>query len=407
LANLRAKRRALLPWVFACATVGLLAAEDAAAQNNTSSGWWPFGQSSSAASGQDKQLDDSISLKTQGKAGVELYVALANFYVVSGKFPEAEAQYQEAMKKAPSDIRVLLGYAKLKDQMNRPQEAQKLYQTALEKHPKQPSVHNDLAVHYVRYGMLREAIESGQHAVELSPREPRYRNNLAAILVEAGYPQEAFKQLRAVYDEPIAHYDLGFLLNKRGIKAAALQEFTIALQLNPGMTLARQWVERLSRERAEGSHTIVGTLPPQGQVPAAVATNPSYGRDEPPPPPTAPLPPQYGAPPQYANPPQPPAQVQYPDQVQYPVPPRNQPQYVAPQNARPQYSGPQYQNPGPPAGNPAPVVAGPDPQAPGGRGNPPPADDSGTLRRLPPVDDPNRDAQGPEGVAPNPPDWRR
>ena len=75
-------------------------------------------------------------------------------------------------------------------------------------------------------------------------------------------PQEAYKQLREIYDEPIAHYDLGFLLNKHGMKAAALQEFTIALQLSPGMTLARQWVERLSRERGESDPAVVGMTPP-------------------------------------------------------------------------------------------------------------------------------------------------
>ena len=72
--------------------------------------------------------DDPISLKTPAKAGVELYVAVAHLYVVSGKFTEAEEQYQQAMKMAPNDIRVLLGYAMLKDQMNQPQEALKFYQ---------------------------------------------------------------------------------------------------------------------------------------------------------------------------------------------------------------------------------------------------------------------------------------
>ena len=160
--------------------------------------------------------NDPIALKTKGKAGVELYVAVARLYVVSGKFAEAEEQYQQAMKTAPNDIRVLLGYAMLKDQTNEPQVALKYYQKAEQKYPKQPAVYNDLAIHYSRYGMIREAIEAAQRAVELRPREPRYRNNLAALLVEDARPQEAFKQLREIYDEPVAHYDLGFLLNKRG-----------------------------------------------------------------------------------------------------------------------------------------------------------------------------------------------
>ncbi len=327
----------LLPLILAYATVGLTVAE-AAPQTDSSSGGSSFGQSITSGfqnlgrstTPPPSQSDDPIALKTPAKAGVELYIAVAHLYVESGKFTEAEDQYQQALKKAPNDIRVLLGYALLKDQMNQPQEALKFYQQAVQKHPKQPSVYNNLAIHYARRSMVREAIEAAQRAVDLSPREPRYRNNLAALLVEAGMPQEAFKQLREVYDEPVAHYNLGFLLNKRGIKAAALQEFTIALRLSPRMTLARQWVERLSQQSA---------------------------------------------------------QVQYPRQ---------------------------YQNPAPPtAANPIPAVASRDPRAIGIRAIPPPVTDANNLRRLPPVNDPrypadpNRDPQGPDLVAPNPPNWQR
>ncbi|MGO9115541.1 MAG: tetratricopeptide repeat protein [Thermoguttaceae bacterium] len=418
--NVRPKRRALLPLVFACATVGLMMAKEAAAQNNSSLSWWPFGQSNNGGSKNSAQsttpsaspADDPISLKTPAKAGVELYVAVANLYIQSGKFTEAEEQYQQAMKSAPTDIRVLLGYAMLKDQMNQPEEALKFYQQAEKKHPKQPSVYNNLAVHYVRRGMVGAAIEAARHAVDLRPSEPRYRNNLAALLVEAGSPQEAFKQLRAVYDEPIAHYDLGFLLNKRGLKAAALQEFTIALTLSPGMTLARQWVERLSRERGESSPTTIGMMPLRGQFPAGVAPNPISQHEGVPSMPMAPSPPQFAAPPQYVAPPQYPNQAPPPAQVQYPAqtPAPGQMQYPA---GPPQYVGtPQYRNSvpsSPPAVNSMPTVASRDQQATGVRVVPTPAGDGNALRRLPPVNDPgsNRAGQGADLVAPDPPDWRR
>ena len=324
--NVRLKRWVLLPLVFAWATAMLMVV-GAAAQSDSPSGG-SFGQSITSGfqnlgrstTPPPSQTDDPIALKTPAKAGIELYVAVAHLYVESGKFAEAEEQYRQALKKAPNDLRVLLGYAMLKDQINQSQEALKFYQQAAQKHPKQPSVYNNLAIHYARRGMVREAIEAAQRAVDLCPREPRYRNNLAALLVEAGKPQEAFKQLREVYDEPVSHYDLGFLLNKRGMQAAALQEFTIALSLSPRMTLARQWVERLSRERSEVSPTAI-SMQPQSQ--------PSRGQ--------------------------------------------------------------------------APVVFTPNPLA----------ADANNLRRLPPVNDPrypadlNRDPQGPELAAPNPPNWQR
>jgi hypothetical protein len=121
--------------------------------------------------------------------------------------------------------------------------------------------------------MAPQAIEAQRRAVDLRPQEPRYRNNLAALLVEVGRPQEAFAQLRAIYDEPVAHYNLAFLLNKRGIKPAALQEFAIALQLNPNMVAARSWVERLSREM-NASNTALGPAAPQMQPQAPMMVPP-------------------------------------------------------------------------------------------------------------------------------------
>ncbi len=316
-------RKTLLSLAAVCAVVGLTTGNAAAESGGFFGGL--FGGSSTpapAASDTPQNPDDPILLKNQKKPGVELYVAVAHLYTETGKFAEAEEQYRQAAKIAPDDIRILLGYAMLKDQINQPDEALKLYQQAEEKHPKEPAVYNNLAVHFIRYGMVREAIDAARHAVDLRPHEPRYRNNLAALLVEAGLPQEAFRQLRAVYDEPVAHYNLGFLLNKRGLKPAALQEFSIALQMSPGMGLARQWVERLSKERAEHEATAMSVMP-QRPATVMVAPGPSYPRDYVPAM-TAPQPPQYIAPPQYRTSGSAPAQAQSPPAV-------------------PQYQTPQYQ----------------------------------------------------------------
>ena len=402
--NIRSKARRLPSLVLACTVIAWSAAREAAADNG-SSGWWPFGKPAAPAPA-DTQEDDPVSLKTKAKAGVELYVAVARLYVESGKYTEAEQEYEQALKKFPDDIRVLLGYAMLKDQMNQPQEAMKFYEQARKKHPKEPAVYNDLAIHYARWDKVPEAIEAARRAVELRPREARYRNNLAAMLVEAGLPREAFQQLREIYDEPVSHYNLGFLLNKRGMKTAALQEFTLALQSSPGMTAARQWVERLSRESAEQPVAMAGTVPALGPAPAAVNPPPFFRREEAPSQPVAPLPPQFApppqcmTPPQYTNPAPPLVAIPYPAQVQYPAQPQVPPQGTGPQP---------YQNPVPaslPVANPPPAVAAREPWATGANRNPSPPSDGNVLRRLPPVNDSgdpagfSRDPQGVEMAAP-------
>ena len=190
--------------------------------------------------------DDPVSLRSKAKPGIDLYVAVARYNEESGRFAEAEGHYKRALQEWPNDLRLLLGYARLKDRMGEAQEALRLYQRAAKANPREPAVPNNLAVHFARRGMLREAIGAQDRAIQLRPAEPRYRNNMAMLLVEAGRPQEAYFHLRAVYDDAVAHYNLGFLLNKKGQAQAAAQEFTVALRLNPDMAPARQWLNRLA-----------------------------------------------------------------------------------------------------------------------------------------------------------------
>ena len=53
-------------------------------------------------------------------------------------------------------------------------------------------------------------------AVELQPDRELYRNNIATVLVEVGRSDEAVRQIAAVYGEPIAHYNVGVLLQQQG-----------------------------------------------------------------------------------------------------------------------------------------------------------------------------------------------
>jgi Tfp pilus assembly protein PilF len=220
-----------------------------------------------------KPADDAVSLQSKGKPTIETYVAMARFYEETNRYPEAESQYKRALQDSPNDLRAMLGYARLKDRMGEPQEALKLYQRAAKAHPKEPSVLNNLAVHYAREGMLRESVGSLEQAIQLRPRDPKYRNNLATLLVELGRPQEAFTQLRAVHDEAAAHYNLGYLLNRKGQTQAAAQEFAVALRLNPSLAQARQWLDRINGRAAPG--------PQPGPEVARAAQRPPIGRQEP------------------------------------------------------------------------------------------------------------------------------
>jgi hypothetical protein len=71
------------------------------------------------------------------------------------------------------------------------------------------------------------------------------------VLVDLGRVNDAMQHLQAVHDEAAAHYNMGYLLNKKGQPQEALQHFTEALKADPSMDSARKWVEYLSRTMAQ------------------------------------------------------------------------------------------------------------------------------------------------------------
>ncbi len=259
----------LLPVLWAAAAIALWCASVQAQSSSSSGTSWTESVASPFKQGFDKlgkaltppknasttvvpgPEDDAVSLKGKGKPGPELYVAIARLYEQSGKLAEAEQQYQLALKQRPNDLPALLGYARLKDYRGQTKEAVQLYQRAVKLHPQQASAHNHLGLCYARQNQLAEAVEALNRAVQLEPGNPLYRNNIATVLVDQGRLREAIGQLQAVHSEAAAHYNVGYLLNKKGQPEAALQHFTLAMRADPSMEAARRWVNYLQKGQTQ------------------------------------------------------------------------------------------------------------------------------------------------------------
>jgi Tfp pilus assembly protein PilF len=212
--------------------------------------------------------DDPVSLASKAKPGVELHVAVARLYVESGKLAEAAEHYQKALQREPHSLPALLGYAYLKDRMGEPAEAEKLYLQAVRAHPKEASAHNNLALFYAGQGMFHESVSALARAIQLQPNSPKYRNNIAEVLVRMGRMKEAFAHLSTVHRPAVAHYNLGYLLERQGQVQAAAQHFTIALQTDSSLAPARLALQRLQRTSPQpqprdplGLGTRVGNRP--------------------------------------------------------------------------------------------------------------------------------------------------
>jgi len=183
---------------------------------------------------------DPVALKTKGKLpGADFYVMVAQLKERSGDLTAAEEQYQKALEIEKNYLPASLGLARLYDNQGQMQKATEAYQNAVKKHPKEASAHNDLALCYARQSRYAEAAAELNQAVELQPDRALYHNNLATILLELDRPDEALQQLMAGQKPAVAHYNMGYLLAKRGKNDAAAQQFARALEKDPGLEAAR------------------------------------------------------------------------------------------------------------------------------------------------------------------------
>lgn len=256
---------ALIGLLFFGAAEGLLAPRAVSGEQPSQSGdqSWSSSISSGFKQGVDKlgnmvkpkststpavdPKDDPVSLKHRGKPGPELNVAVGRLYMDSNRPADAEEQFQGALKMSPGYLPALLAYAQLMDLTDRPDDALRLYREAASLHPMQAPVYNNMGLFYARHGKPDEAIASLGRAVRLDPKNPRYRNNIAMVLVDQGRAREAFEYLCGVHREPVAYYNMGYLLNKKGRTQDALQHFELALRADPNMTQAQRWIEYLHR----------------------------------------------------------------------------------------------------------------------------------------------------------------
>jgi len=177
----------------------------------------------------------------------------------------------------PKNYDVLLSYAHMNDRAGKFDEAAKLYQRAIAAQPKQPTAYNDLGLCLARVNRYDEAVKNLNKAIELQPQKALYRNNLATVFVQQNKLNEAVAQLSAVNPPAVAHYNVAFLLQRRGEMNAATQHMTTAAQLDPSFTAARQWLQQNQPTAlAQSSPSLTAQqYQPQAQAPVYTAQVPA------------------------------------------------------------------------------------------------------------------------------------
>lgn len=223
---------------------------------------------------------DPTMLSSPGEPSPDSYVAMARFLEQTGKLELAADQYERALAAAPNHLQALLGYARLRERQGEAGAAIELYRRASKAHPQNGAVANDVGLFFAKRREYAKASELLLHAVELDPNNPRYRANLAAVLIDLDRPADALFHLQAVGPPAIAHYNLAFLLNKKGQREAALFHFSKALEFDPTLEPARHWVARLGPPAPQGmagapvANHAPAAAPAQASAPAGLPLTP-------------------------------------------------------------------------------------------------------------------------------------
>lgn len=261
---------------------------------------------------------DQLSLSNKPRSGSDLYLLNAKMYEQNNNFEAAKSQYEKALETEPKNYEVLLSYAHMNDRAGKFDEAAKLYQRAISAQPKQPTAYNDLGLCLARVNRYDEAVKNLNKAIEMQPQKALYRNNLATVLVQQNKLPEAVAQLSAVNPPAVAHYNVAYLLQRRGEMNAATQHMTTAAQLDPSFVAARQWLQ-------QNQPTVLAQAGP-------AMVSPQYQQQ-----PQAPV---YMAQAPVTQ------QLQYQQQqYQQPQYPQTQPNYPSTNQPQPQYAPPSYQAP--------------------------------------------------------------
>ncbi|WP_207395237.1 tetratricopeptide repeat protein [Bremerella alba] len=197
--------------------------------------------------------NDPISLSNMpDEINANVYLSAARMMENSNNFDGAERQYKQCLEKFPNSRLTQLSYARLLHRTQRLDESLVIYEMADKDHPKDPTICNDMGLCLARMGRKDEAMAKFHQATLGAPEDPRYRNNMAMVLVDAGRADEALSQLVYAHGKAKGHFNLGFLLYRKGDHQGAVANFEAALQQDASLTQAADMLQRLQGEQIAG-----------------------------------------------------------------------------------------------------------------------------------------------------------
>ena len=169
---------------------------------------------------------------------LDAYFLLGNAYVAQQQLPAARARYEELLQHDPKAVGSYLMLGIIDEVDGKNDDAAVRYKQALDIDPNAAVAANNLAWHYAeREGKLDSALELARRAKALLPDDPHVSDTLGWVLYKRGLYAAAIEQLNdgaaKLPDNAVAHYHLGMAYLRNGDTEKARAELKSALNLGP------------------------------------------------------------------------------------------------------------------------------------------------------------------------------
>ena len=198
----------------------------------------------------EKEITEFISHVRPYQGNPDSHYLLAGYYQARGKHKEAIEEFTKVISIEPNYAKAYNGLGVSYDSLGDYSTAVEYYKKALNINSNLDYVKNNLGYSYLLQGKIEEAITVFKEALGLNYQNKQIHNNLGLAYAINGQFDFSLSEFKLATDEATAHYNIAYLLYKKGLFSEAKKHYAEALALNPSVTNSTHASNRLEAAAA-------------------------------------------------------------------------------------------------------------------------------------------------------------
>jgi tetratricopeptide (TPR) repeat protein len=175
---------------------------------------------------------------------------------------DARKYYSQALSIDPKCMDAYLGLAQVEQAFGNYEGALARYRKGLAVDAKQAPMWYEMGICQARHGDWPAAQESVNKACDLDADNRLYVKTLAFCLAKNGHYDDSVVWFKRIMDEGQAHYNLARLLHHDKQDDLSRLHLQLALQANPKLTVAQNFLAQLDGRQAEPSSDLAAAPAP-------------------------------------------------------------------------------------------------------------------------------------------------